>query len=409
MSKMQRITISLFHWSELINLGILFLFYDVIDHTFLYIYAAVLFAAGTIKIIARVKQTPFLIEIEEYLHDCSVITFVVFLSEFSLIFLTYTGVSVKLPFIITLAGIALAAILLVCSKKIKISFIKPVLIVTAIAALCTLILHKFSISTELIKLSFILSLIILFDHRDSYLGGLILLLISCVLLFLNHEAGSSFILLLSYDIFCLTSDSKKVRRVALITTAVVVTVWVLIFFTPLYDLIDGLIDTVFSCKPSICTSLHNMMNRLFFRYKSTDQLPLLHSLINGQSTITKLTCIFSPAPFTEIVKFETGESTSSADYLFSLILFFLGPIAGIILSSLSMLFYSNSIRKNYESEYRIIPITLLSQTLIHICGNLMLLPFTGIPYPFLSHGASSLLISFLLVFLLTYHEMRGEC
>ena len=145
MSKLQKITISLFHWSELINLGILFLFYDVIDHTFLYIYAAVLFATGTIKIIARVKETPFLIEIEEYLHDCSVITFVVFLSEFSLIFLTYTGVSVKLPFIITLAGIAMAAILLVCSKKIKVSFIKPVLIISAIAALSTLILHQFSI------------------------------------------------------------------------------------------------------------------------------------------------------------------------------------------------------------------------------------------------------------------------
>ena len=409
MSKLQKITISLFHWSELINLGILFLFYDVIDHTFLYIYAAVLFATGTIKIIARVKETPFLIEIEEYLHDCSVITFVVFLSEFSLIFLTYTGVSVKLPFIITLAGIAMAAILLVCSKKIKVSFIKPVLIISAIAALSTLILHQFSISTELIKLSFILSLVFLFDHRDSYLGGLILLLISCVLLFLNHEAGSSFILLLSYDIFCFTSDKKKVRKATLITTAAIFTVWALVYFTPLYDMIDGLIDAVFSSKPSICSSLHNIMSRLFFHYSSTDQLPLLHSLINSQNMITKLTSIFSPAPFTEIVKFETGESTSSADYLFSLILFFLGPIAGIILSGFSMIIYSGSIKKNYESEYRIIPITILSQTLIHICGNLMLLPFTGIPYPFLSHGASSLLISFLLVFLLTYYEMRGEC
>ena len=131
MSKLQKITISLFHWSELINLGILFLFYDVIDHTFLYMYAAVLFVTGTIKIIARVKETPFLIEIEEYLHDCSIITFVVFLSEFSLIFLIYTGVSVKLPFIITLAGIAMAAVL-VYGKRIKISFIKPVFFIAAI-------------------------------------------------------------------------------------------------------------------------------------------------------------------------------------------------------------------------------------------------------------------------------------
>lgn len=408
MSKTQKLTISIFHWSEYINLGILFLFYDVIDHTFMYIYAVVLFVTGTLKIIARIKETPFFIEIEDYLHDCSLISFIVFLSEFSLIFLTYTQVSVKLPFIITFAGIGLGAVLLMCGKNIKISFVKLMLIITLIATIGSLILHKFSISTELIKLSFILSLIFLFDHRESYIGGLILLLASCVLLILNHESGSCFILLLGYDVFCFTSDNKKVRKIALIITIAVIIVWGLIFFTPLYDLIEILIDTIFSDRPGIRTSLHNIMNRIFFHYSTTDQLPLLHSLINGQSMITKLTCTFSPSPFTEIVKFETGESTSSADYLFSLLLFFLGPIAGIILSGLSVFFYSSSIMNNIESEYRIIPIILLSQTMIHICGNMMLLPFTGIPYPFLSHGSSNLMISFLLVFLLTYYEMKGE-
>ena len=408
MGKTQKLTISLFHWSEYINLGILFLFYDVIDHTFLYIYGAVLFAVGTLKIVARIKETPFFIEIEDRLNDCSLISFVVFLSEFSLIFLTYTQVSVKLPFIITFAGMVLGTLLLLYVENIKISFVKLMLIITLIATLGSLILHKFNISTELIKLSFILSLIFLFDHRESYIGGLILLLASCALLILNHESGSCFILLLGYDVFCFTSDNKKVQKIALIITLAVIAVWAIVFFTPLYDLIEELIDTAFSNRPLIRSSLHNIMNRIFFHYSTTDQLSLLHSLINGRSMITKLTCTFSPSPFTEIVKFETGESTSSADYFFSLILFFLGPIAGIILSGLSVLFYSNSIRKSIESEYRIIPIILLSQTMIHIGGNMMLLPFTGIPYPFLSHGSSNLVISFLLIFLLTYYEMKGE-
>ena len=404
-----KINLSLFHWSEIINLGILCFFYDVINHWFFYIYGTVLLCIGVWKIFARIGQYAVFENIGDSIQRCSLLSYIIFLSEFSLIFLCYTEVSISVPFIVTFSLTALMILYINFQERINTGFVVPMFFISLTALVIFFLMRTFSITTELIKITFVLGLIWLFDYRESYLGGFIMLIICCILLVLNGESGSCFILMLGYDIFCFSSGEKKVIKTAGIITSLVIIAWLIIFSTPLYDIIYDMITKILGKHESICDSLHNSMKRVFFHYSSTDQLPLLHSLINNQNIINKLTCTFSPAVFTEIVKYETGSTTSSADYCFSLILYFLGPISGFIIAFSSLTAYSLSIRKNFSGRYRIIPLILYSQTLIHVFGNMMIFPFTGIPYPFLSFGNANLIINFAMIFILTHAELKEGC
>ena len=407
MERMRKLNLSLFHWSEIINLGILCFYYDVIDHVFFFIYGIVLLGVGAWKIFARISQVSRFENIEYSVQRCSLLSYIIFFSEFSLIFLCYTEISMFLPFVCTIVFIPL---IIFFEEKINVSVVVPLFFFALLALAAAFMAKSFNITTELVKITFVLGLLWLFDYKESYLGGFFILLAGCVLLFVNGEAGSCFILLLGYDVFCLFSNKSKVSKAALIITILCVIMWFLIIFvTPLYDLMYDMVTKICGSHEHIREQIHNFMSRTFFHYSSTDQLPLLHSLINGQNIINKLTCTFSPAEYTEIVKYENGASTSSADYCFSLVLYFLGPISACLLFFSSVYVYISSTIRNFNNRYRIIPIVLCSQTIIHVLGNMMILPFTGIPYPFLSFGNANLIINFVMIFVLAHAELKEGC
>lgn len=411
----RNINLAIFHWSEIINLGILCLFYNVIDHTFFYIYALILLSVGTLKIFAGVKNISFFSDIESGMKKNSLImNYSVFLAEFSLIFLKYTKINVTITVVLTAVLIfAMYAYLFVIRSDKDIILLLLVLSVIALMVMIPLNVFSekklfFNIATELIKLSFVMGLIFLFRFRESYLIGLVILGAACILLLINRELGSGFVLLFGYDIFCLSSKEKKVRKTALIITVITVFMWLAVFLTPLYDVFYNMVTHIFSWNQDICDQIHTAMQRMFFHYSATDQLPLVHSLINGRNIITKLTCTFSPSEFTEIIKYETGSTTSSADYCYDLILFYLGPITGILLAVSSFIVYLNGTVRSFHNKYSIIPIVLFSQTFIHVFGNIMIFPFTGIPYPFLSFGNANLIINFIMVVIFSEAELKGD-
>ncbi len=400
----------LFHWSEFLNLAVLCAFYSTIDRTFFWLYGVFLMSVGIMKLWGRyIESRRYRTALDSVTEHCTLLGYVMALSEFALIFLTYTQISVVSEFVVIAAFFAAFAGYFAFSDLPDTGKIKLiVLIVSSAALLFCFVCRNFSWTTELARLVFVMSLIMLFERRESYLLGTLLMMAAAAVMLLNHEGGTVFALVLAFDVFCVTSDVPKVRRIALILTGIAFLGWLIIFLSPaLYQMLYDTVSQVFSGDDSSTrATIHNTMQRMFFRYESTDQLMLINRLIRSRSKMEWFTALFSIEPYVEIIAYENGGSTSSADYVFSLIMYHLGPLVGFLLAVSGVMYYSRSVIRHSSDAYRMIPVLLLTQTLVHTLGNLMLTPFTGVPYIFLSHGGASLLCNFVMIALLTDHELK---
>ena len=164
MERMRKLNLSLFHWSEIINLGILCFYYDVIDHVFFFIYGIVLLGVGAWKIFARISQVSRFENIEYSVQRCSLLSYIIFLSEFSLIFLCYTEISMFLPFVCTIVFIPL---IIFFEEKINVSVVVPLFFFALLALAAAFVAKSFNITTELVKITFVLGLLWLFDYKES--------------------------------------------------------------------------------------------------------------------------------------------------------------------------------------------------------------------------------------------------
>ena len=79
-----------------------------------------------------------------------------------------------------------------------------------------------------------------------------------------------------------------------------------------------------------------------------------------------------------------------------------------ILVAAAIILYAAAVNHHRHSRLVVIPLLLLFQTVIHVFGNKMLFPFSGIPLPFLSYADSFNTLFFLMAALLTCAELQGE-
>lgn len=256
------------------------------------------------------------------------------------------------------------------------------------------------ISIEFFKFSNILVMIsfgIIINYRSKKKKSFIIALIIWLstftsMIFVAKELGSCMVMIISDIIFLfiLFIEKKNILYAALI---IIIT----IFFIKIYMYIHDNKQETIELLVNQSKNYKLQIKRIFFMYSKNNQIIVVNNIAFDdiknidKATIAKWLLKFFKFPeYREIVPHENDSFTSSADYLFS-IFFYANPIAIILISSFFAITLIVSIVKNFDKVYSIVPIFLLVQFSIHILGNTLQFPYTGITYPFLSYGPLSLI------------------
>ena len=420
----------LFKYTEVIPILFLLYFRSIFSYPFLGFYLAFLLVFLTIK-----------------LHICKgiqnrpepILSFSLMLMEISLVFLKYSLDYLGILYPALIISMLLFILISIFLCKYNLTFICSLVLryggfVTLFVGLGLSIISSrrhdcieiFKISNELLLMNLIVNLgkpkyRSINKISNIFLKAMIIfspIIPILALLLINHELGTIMVVIIT-DIFSLLLFSVIKKRKALlisliISIASIIGIWIIFYRSPskqvlLKTTLNNLTGHDFS----------NQLNRIFIRYKASDQLKLTNDIAFGflfdesksktEILIDMFTRFFSPTEYREIVSNETDSFTSSADYAFSL-LTYTNPIFSISLAVSSAVVYSNALIHSYLKKHStyVIPLSLLVTHLIHIGGGLLVFPFTGIPLPLLSYGKSSLGCTVFVLVLFSFSENNNS-
>lgn len=166
---------------------------------------------------------------------------------------------------------------------------------------------------------------------------------------------------------------------------------------------------VFMYSPGMPKWIKTAAERTFFYYPSVSQTNLIYDIYyDKKNVLLRALSIFALKPYREIVPFENGNNTSSADYLYISMsnFFMLGSVVTTVC------FVSVYVRKLFElaKTALFIPMATIAFTaFVHVFANLSVMPFTGIPLPFLSYSPLQMFIFTLLaVFINKYEDIYND-
>lgn len=251
---------------------------------------------------------------------------------------------------------------------------------------------------EFVKISLIIFLSKFFSDKAKYIGQLKYLVLSSLgvivmmaLVILQPDFGSALVLFAIWSGLILLTGIKKSHFVVLLVLLLLsgVILWGVVFQD--YQ------------KQRVLVFLNPALDPLGSGYNVTQAIIAIGSgqlWGKGLSLGSQSQLKFLPE--------------SQTDFIFAVLAEELGLIGVLLLLALFVyLFYrlvkiAQRINDNF-SLYLVISviILLITQIVINICGNLGLLPITGITLPFLSYGGSSLLANFILIGLVESIVMRN--
>ncbi|MCR4889966.1 MAG: hypothetical protein K5979_12425 [Ruminococcus sp.] len=238
------------------------------------------------------------------------------------------------------------------------------------------------------------------------------------LILLSHELGTVMVLALTYLFFLLimgiATHKWAISGSVVFILVLLVAVWINLYNNPSRQvLIEAFLENITG---------HNFtqqLNRIFIRYADFEQITLTNDIAFGKllydnrgktAIIADMVLRFMSAPeYREIVPFEDNHYTSSADFCFS-VFTYTNPIFSIVIFSLSMIIYLKSIVNSIAKECTtfIIPLSIFIIQFVHIAGNMLVFPFTGIPTPYLSYGKTAVLANAFLAILYVVVEKNNS-
>ncbi|MBR1459217.1 MAG: hypothetical protein IJ595_07535 [Oscillospiraceae bacterium] len=242
---------------------------------------------------------------------------------------------------------------------------------------------------------FVSAILLLPQHPLSVLAALA---VSGAMLLLVGETGTAMVLILTAAALLLLHGSMLTKYLTCLTGATSFAAWVFVYLN------DGMYQRLW--RLSADASWRRMLQRLFFDYQNTDQLVLLRRLAD-RGLRDRLFLLIAPAEPVQIVTNSTSTYTAVSDFCYSLMQFSMG-FYPMILVAAAIILYAAAVNHHRHSRLAVIPLLLLFQTVIHVFGNKMLFPFSGIPLPFLSYADSFNTLFFLMAALLTCAELQGE-
>lgn len=409
--RLDKYDIYIFYYGELVNIAAALYFGRVVNRVFNFIYIAFL-------LLLLVLKNTMLRPQEKYAYKTSLVGISLMLIEFSLLFLTYTGLFVLKETVIMLTACIMFYMILKHHNFRHYHYL-------AIAGLFLLALtisikiRKNTWTIELIRLLFVWSSIYLLDGRRTLWILIPSAVCSILMFYLAEELGTVMVLTLTSLLMCILSRDKASRIIGVVLCAVLLGVWLVIYSS----------GTAYQWVISLVGSERRVtMQRLFFNYKQDDQLVMINKIIVGRNDLSGvfspgsgmsfkrrcldigryiLSTMISPPAYTELLSAVSSSTTSAEDYMYSLMCYFC-PLYCFIMTIMFIIALFRSLNRNSNSNLKIIPLILLWQSIIHILSNLMLFPFTGIPMPFLSHGPTSLALNFGMVCILSNYETTEE-
>lgn len=406
---LKKFDIYIFFYGELANIANALFFSRVLNKAFCFMYIAMLLLLLFLKNILFRPQ-------EKYADRTSLLGISLHLMEYSLLFLTYAEQSVIKETVIMLTACGMIWMVL---KDHDLKHIRSnVLIALFLMALAvSVVLKKTTWTIELIKLLFLWSSLYLLNGRRVLWIFVPLAVCSAMLVVLAYEYGSIMVLAFTAVLMCILSRDKAAVITGVVLCAAVLGIWLVIYnSTTAYQWVIGLVGS----------ERRVTLQRLFFNYKQDDQLVMINKMIVGRNDLSGvfspgsgmslnrrcldigryILSMISPPEYTELVS-AASSSTAAADYMYSLMCY-VNPIYCFIMMVMFIISLFRSINRNINSELKIIPLILLGQTMIHILSNLMLVPFTGLPLPFLSHGPASLTLNVGMLYILSKCEIKNE-
>ena len=383
---LSKINRCIFNMTELITLLFLSYFSNNLNSGFCIAYALLLIILFYIKL----KFTTCETEISGEL------TAAVLLCEYSAIFLRYAELSLKLYMIQALIIIilisALFSIALIKETSFDVqSLTKTVLVLGSILLFISIIANKNTWAIELTKLIFVCTIILFSKRTDSQIPILISAVLSCaVLAIFIREFGTAMVIALSTLIMTAVNNrSPKLTATILILSTVTLSVW---FFIYHYD---SLYHALYNNAPSFSKPA---LERLFFDYDpESDQIVLINNVIDCRGFKSEFFLLIKPTNFVNLIPNSISETTGVTDYMFSLMLFFNGKLLSAIVILISSVSYISAIAVKRCKSNLIVPIILLTQSLVHICGNRLIFPFTGVPLIFVSYAPAAILCSLTMI------------
>lgn len=385
MSKLNSI---LFKYSEFFSLSFLMYFSIGLSKIFTLFYFGLLIVLGILK-------SSLFIESDEY-NDTTIASISVFLTELAPILLSYTQVLDAGSVIVLVFG----TILIILSVKLGVLINADAAIV--ISTIAAIILYVFR-GIDGAALLFVVMLVILNKyvlHTKLALPFFAAsIVIPCIILGVNHEYGTMMILLLSISVYVAFFGNKGMRISLLAFIAILFTVWLVIYSN------DELYYDILSLSNN--DDFKRDIPRIFLRTDEGGQLDLLRHIVFYRNPINYFFTFTGPGYYTEIVQYENDYFTSSADYMFSVFTFFASPYSFIVVLT-TLYFMIESIRRNLDKAQVIVPIFCLMRCIVHVFGNISLIPFTGVPFLFLSHGHTCALVSAIMIALQTILEQNSR-
>ena len=238
--------------------------------------------------------------------------------------------------------------------------------------------------------------ILLLPHNP--LSVLAALAFSGAMLLLVGETGTAMVLILTAGALLLLHGSMLTKYLTCLAGLASFAAWAFVYLE------GGIYQSLW--RLSADASWRRMLQRLFFDYQNTDQLVLLRRLAD-RGMRDRLFLLIAPAEPVQIVTNSTSTYTAVSDFCYSLMQFSMG-FYPMILVAAAIILYAAAVNHHRHSRLVVIPLLLLFQTVIHVFGNKMLFPFSGIPLPFLSYADSFNTLFFAMAALLTCAELQGE-
>lgn len=233
---------------------------------------------------------------------------------------------------------------------------------------------------------------------DNWLvtGGV---LVGCsILLLVVRETGTIMVLVISALFYLLMTGDRKLRYVLLAGTGATGAAWVGVwFYDPLFRKVYALSDS---------ETFHRCVQRVWLNFTPDDQISMISQLSRRPLRETVL-LLAAPAERADILLYDTAHYSVLSDYVYDLATFSSGFYA-VLFAVILVVSYAWCIYRHRMDKLSIIPIMLMVQSSVHIMGNLMCAPFTGLPMPFISFANFQLIVSFGMLILMTNAEMKGE-